>query len=217
MLADGIYVVIYYLIGYRKKTVFQNLKLCFPEKTESEIKQIAKDFYRHFADLIVEVLKTWSMSNAEMKQRVRIKNPELMAEYVANKQSAIGLTGHLGNWEWLLPICSLESKSENIMAVYKELNNASFDKFIFDLRSRFGGKPIKMDKIFSELRKCKSQNLFSLTGLIADQAPMKKDAEYWTTFFGIESAFFAGITKLPEVFQLPVVFISMRKIKRGFY
>lgn len=217
LLADCIYFVIYRLIKYRRKTVFQNIKQCFPEKTETEIKQIAKDFYRHFADLIVEILKTWSMTPEEMRQRVRIKNPEVMAEYVQNQKSAIGLTGHLGNWEWLLPICSLESQSENVMAVYKQLNNASFDKFIFDLRSRFGGKPVKMDKIFLELRKCKNQNLFSLTGLIADQAPMKKDAEYWTTFFGIESAFFGGIVKLPQVFQVPVVFISMRKIKRGFY
>ena len=36
-LADIAYVVIYYVVGYRKKVVKENLRNSFPEKTDKEI------------------------------------------------------------------------------------------------------------------------------------------------------------------------------------
>ena len=33
IISDGIYLVVYYLIGYRKKVVMQNLEIAFPEKS----------------------------------------------------------------------------------------------------------------------------------------------------------------------------------------
>ena len=100
--ASFLYVVVYYLVGYRKKVVFDNLQKSFPEKSIREIKAIQKRFYKNLADVIVEILKTNSISEKEMAKRVVIKNPEVIEDIVTgDEQSILGLTGHICNWEWL--------------------------------------------------------------------------------------------------------------------
>ncbi|MBP9549342.1 MAG: lipid A biosynthesis acyltransferase, partial [Chitinophagales bacterium] len=56
-ISDGIFFILYYLTPYRKKVVLANLRNSFPEKNDTEIKKIAKGFYRHFVDLIAESIR----------------------------------------------------------------------------------------------------------------------------------------------------------------
>ena len=50
VLSDGIFQVVYNLMGYRKKVVMKNLELAFPEKTDAERIKIAKAFYHNLID-----------------------------------------------------------------------------------------------------------------------------------------------------------------------
>ena len=63
--SDLIYILVYYIIGYRKKTVEKNLKLAFPEKSESELISIKKKFYHHMCDMFLEMIKTLTISEGE--------------------------------------------------------------------------------------------------------------------------------------------------------
>ena len=47
ILSDGLYVLIYYVTGYRRKVVAGNLQLAFPQKTAEERKRIEKQFYKN--------------------------------------------------------------------------------------------------------------------------------------------------------------------------
>ena len=48
VLSDGLFYVLYYVIPYRRQIVRKNLTESFPEKSEQEILQIEKNFYRYF-------------------------------------------------------------------------------------------------------------------------------------------------------------------------
>ena len=55
MYSDFLYLLIYKVLGYRKKVVFENLKNAFPEKSATEIEKIANAYYHYLCDLLVEV------------------------------------------------------------------------------------------------------------------------------------------------------------------
>ena len=75
-LSDGFYALLYYIIGYRKKVVTNNLKLAFPKKTNQEISLIRKRFYHHLCDMMFEAIKSITISEAEMQKRYVFTNVE---------------------------------------------------------------------------------------------------------------------------------------------
>ena len=70
ILSDLLFPVIYYLVGYRKKVVFDNIRNAFPEKTEEEVELLAKKFYRHFLDVVFEILKMRTISPKNLNKRI---------------------------------------------------------------------------------------------------------------------------------------------------
>src|ERR1051325_7139389 len=80
-LSDLLYVVIYYLVGYRKKVVMQNLANSFPEKTLKERVRIAKKFYHHFCDLTLESVKMFTISEKDARERVLYSGLDVVQKY----------------------------------------------------------------------------------------------------------------------------------------
>lgn len=215
--ASGLYVLVYYFVGYRKKVVIQNLKNSFPEKSDEEIKKICKSFYKHFCDVIFEILKLLTISDKSFKKHfVFTQNAiEIIGSYEKKKQSWIGVMGHCGNWEWGA-IAHQFYFSQLITGVYHPLSNKSFDTFMLNLRGRKGGNIVAMKNLYRELLSLKQKNIPTCVGLIADQAPPPESA-YWTTFLNQDTPVFNGAEKLAKKFNYPVVFVPVIKRKRSFY
>ncbi len=212
--AYKLYILAYYVIGYRKKVVKENLERCFPNKSPKEIKQITKKFYLHFMQLIVEVVKSFSMTKEDFKKHVKFTNPEILEDYIKNGQSAIVLTSHQANWEWIL-LGGGANLSFPIDAVYKRLSNKTAEEAMLHLRSRFGGKPIEMNNTIMEMMKRKK--VPRGFGLVADQSPGKDEIEHWSTFLGVKTPMYNGPVYLAKMSKYPVVFLAMRRVKRGYY
>ena len=207
-----------FLIGkvfrYRKKVVMENLMNSFPEKDEKELRSIAKGFYRNLSDIIVETLKGFSISKKELTKRVKFKNVELMDNYFREGKSMIVLTVHQCNWEWLLMSGSIQLNFP-IDAVFLSLQNKHWDNMMIWMRSRFGGNPIPVGKALRKMTK--KDNIVKAFGLVADQAPSRRFRMYWTTFLNQEAAFIVGPIHLPKVTNFPVLFMGMKRLKRGYY
>ena len=139
-ISDFAYFIIYQVVGYRKKVVIENLRNSFPDKTESEIKQITKNFYKHISDLFIEFLKGYSISKDEISKRVKIVNLNVIKKYTDKNQSVIIVTGHIGNWEWLLHSLNLIGIPVDI--VYQKLSSPLFEKLTLYIRSRFATTPL---------------------------------------------------------------------------
>lgn len=213
--ASFLYVVVYYLVGYRKKVVFDNLQKSFPEKSVREIKAIQKRFYKNLADVIVEILKTNSISEKEMAKRVVIKNPEVIEEIVAGEeQSILGLTGHICNWEWILQGSCIHLGFP-VDAVYKKLSSKKFDKFMFRLRSTFGGAPVEMNNFAREIiRRKRTARAYAL---IADQSPKKEHIKLWVPFLNRKTGFYEGPATIAGMMKMPVLYVGMKRVKKGYY
>ncbi len=213
-ISNILYVLLYHIFSYRKKVVYNNLRNSFPEKTEQEIVLIAKQFYRHFTDLGVEIIKAFSISKKDLLKRVKIVNQEVLDLHYQNKQNIILVSGHYGNWEWLGLAISYYAKMEMI-SVYKPIQNIPFNDLFKNMRSQFGADIVPMKQFFRQvIRKRKNQIMPSL---VADQTPHKGEIEYWTTFLNQDTPVYLGVEKMTQILKVPVYYTAMTKVKRGHY
>lgn len=213
-IGDVLGFVSYYIIGYRKKVVYNNLRKAFPNKSEEEIKRISKEFYKRFGEYIAETIKAISISEVEMKRRVKFLNVSEVAGYAADGQSIILAGTHQFNWEWALLTGCLVLPFP-VDAVYQSLSNKHFDKLMYDTRAKFGGKPIDKSNIIRSL--VKSKDRLRAVAIMADQSPRRSSPKYWTTFMNQKTAFLTGPEQIARAMKYPVFFYRMTRIKRGNY
>jgi KDO2-lipid IV(A) lauroyltransferase len=216
-ISDFFYIIVYHIIGYRKKVVIGNLKKSFPEKSEEEINEIARKFYLHFCDVILEIVKLLTISKKEFKKRCVMDETAVKSfhYFFDRNQTFVGVMGHCGNWEWAA-IAHQVYFTRMITGVYHPLSNKNFDTFMLNLRSRFGGDIVPMSQLYRRLVTLRHQNISTTIGLIADQTPPPESA-YWTTFLNQDTPVFNGTEKLAKKFEYPVVYLKIKKTKRGYY
>jgi KDO2-lipid IV(A) lauroyltransferase len=213
-ISNFVYFILFRVVGYRKKVVYANLKNSFPHKSDSEINQIAKDFYHHIADMMVEFIKGYTISKKEIQERVKLINFEVIKKYTDQNQSVIMVTGHISNWEWLLHPLNLSGVVVDF--VYLHLNNPFFEKLTYLIRTRFTDNPL-IEKNDALRKTAERHNITRVLALGSDQSPSNWKAAYWTNFLNQDSAFFTGTERIAKKFGYPVIFSEMRRVKRGFY
>ena len=213
IISDGIYLVVYYVIGYRKKIVMNNLELAFPEKSNAERVKIAKAFYHNLLDSFIETIKLVSASRRFLEKRVTANWEILEPLYKSGKSCQLHL-GHTFNWEWGHHVLGSHTKYQ-VIVVYMPLSNAAFEKLMYNLRVRHGNKFIAA----SDMSKSKEtfKDTQYLLGLVADQSPGNLNNAYWMNFFGKPTGFVSGPEKGARAGNLPVLFTHMVKPKRGYY
>jgi KDO2-lipid IV(A) lauroyltransferase len=202
------------VLKYRKAVIVDNLKNSYPGMSEDEIRGITKKFYLNLSDITLEGIKAFTISKKQVLARYRILNPEILNPYFEAGQGVIIVTGHYGNWEWgaLSPPLQMPFK---FIAFYKPLKNLQFDKFVRGNRSRFGTylSPIReTTKSFDNNRGHPVVYLMA-----ADQSPSNREMAYWVNFLGRDTAFLHGPEKHARINNYPVVFVAIRRVKRGYY
>ncbi|WP_231590637.1 lysophospholipid acyltransferase family protein [Hymenobacter terrenus] len=214
VVSECIYFLLAYVVRYRWKVVVTNLSKSFPEKSPDEIERIGKAFYRHFAQVMVETLKLAVMPNAELRQRVIVRNPEVLERHFQAGRLALGLSSHAGNWEWVLTAGKLWLSAE-VSGVYKPLSNPFFEYFMTYLRTRTGASLVPMRDTLRHMVQSRGQK--RVVSLLSDQAAGPEDRPYWTTFMNQDSGFYTSADRLAAKFKCPVVYVSIRRLRRGYY
>ncbi len=193
----------------------QNLRNSFPEKTEQELSTICRAFYHNLCDFMVETFKILTISKKGIIKRCRFR-PEalaLFAKYADEGKSVIMVMGHIGNWEWAGHPFSLLCK-QKLVVLYHPLSNKRFDRLMFDMRSRFGTRMIRMKTAFKDMIAARKE--LTCTVFISDQTPMPENA-YWTTFLNQDTPVFKGTELIAKKLNQPVVYARVKKVKRGYY
>lgn len=215
VVSDGLYVFLYHIVGYRRKTVMNNLELVFPEKSNAERKRIAKRFYHHLCDMILEAIKSINISVDDMKARFKFTNIEVIKDYEKRKKSIALMCAHYGSWEWIFILQAYTSHLT--FAIYKRLNNKYFDKLVRKIRARYDSYLITTKESINVLKENKAKGLLTINGFAADQSPKKHKAYHWTKFMGIEVPVHTGAEMISKKLDMPMVFFSVKRVKRGFY
>jgi KDO2-lipid IV(A) lauroyltransferase len=213
-LSDVFYVLVYYLIPYRKKVVMQNLTRSFPQKSPAEIKSIAKKFYHHFCDLTLESFKMFNITEADLRKRFVFNDMTLMKTLYEQGKSVVFAGGHYNNWEVFAVACHM-GIPHKCLALYKPLSNAWFDKKMQQSRGRFGLHmwPIQQSKEMFEAEK--QNTTISIFGM--DQSPSSSKRCHWMRFLNQDTGVSFGAEKFARDYNLPVVYGRINKLSRGHY
>ena len=217
-LASGIiYPLMYHVVRYRRRLVMQNLRLSFPEKSETERKEIAKAFYRQFADTIVESVYGYRISDEEMRQRVEFRNMGEVNRLVDAAGGGIFMLAHFGNWEWMASVQHWVSPGVTEMNIYRRLKSAPMDALMLDIRSKRGGVCVEKQRVLREMVRYRAEKKPVTIGLLSDQKPRPEVTKYWTTFLNQDTGFLDGGEVLAKKFGYPVFYLYITRTKRGYY
>jgi KDO2-lipid IV(A) lauroyltransferase len=214
-LSDFFFFLMFNVIGYRKIVVLENLKLAFPEKSEEERKKKAKDFFRHLTDLIMESVKSFSISEKEMSKRYRYKNPELVNNFTKQGRSIALVAAHQANWEWSISLPLV--LDGNVNGAYTKLGNPYFEKVVRSSREKYGIIGYKTSETVKGMQKNFAEKTQGLYILLSDQSPQLHKTFYWNEFFGVQVPMHTGAEILAKRFDLVVINYITRKVKRGYY
>lgn len=205
----------YYVIGYRKKVVKENLNLVFPNKSEAELNIVLKRFYHHLCDMIVESVKSMNISIDSMKSRYKFNNLDIITDYEKQNKSIILMCAHYGSWEWIFILQTYTTHRS--YAIYKRLQNKYFDRLVKSIRARYNSYLITTKETFSVMEEARKKGILSMSGFASDQSPKKDKARYWADFMGINVPVHTGAEALAKKLDMPIVFFSVKRMKRGFY
>ena len=210
----GVYVVGYHIFHWRRDQVEHDVAISLPALTPAQRARIVRQSYRRVCDLLMEMIWGFGASGAALLRRVAFENPEVVERYEAAGLSVVLLTPHYCNWEWLY-LAGGPRFGFPMDTVYQPHRIRSFDRFLVAARSRFGGRPIpRKDFVFVLMESAGVPRGYSL---IADQMPKRHERKYWTRFLGRDTAFYMGADQIARYLDAPVVYVAMRRVRRGYY
>lgn len=214
-ISDGIYVLIYHVFKYRRKIVFKNIQLAFPQKKTTEIQAIEKKFYHHFIDVFIEMVKSFTISKKELNRRYTYTNPKLFASINNEHKDIMLYISHYANWEWIFGFTPLQSHQK--YAVFQELSNRYFNRAIEKSRGRFGVILKNTRQISKEIIHNAAHQIPSVYGILSDQSPLPSRARHWNEFLGVYVPIHVGAEILAKKYEMAAICITTKKIKRGYY
>ena len=215
LFSDFVYLIVYYLIGYRKKTVRENLELALPHLSDEERLIIEKKSFRHWCDMFLEMIKTMTISNTEINKRFVFINMEVYKKLEAQEKSIAIMLAHYASYEWVISMNAYVKFSA--FAIYKKLANPYFDKLVRDIRSRFKANLITTKETMPVIIENNRNKLLSSYGFASDQSPKISSAFHWQKFMGIEVPVHTGAEMLSKKYDMNVIFLKVTKVKRGYY
>lgn len=213
--ADLMYFLLFHVFKYRKKVIFNNLSSSFPDMDQKNLNQLFANSYKNLTDILVEGIKGFTMTRGQIRKRHKILNPELVEPYLKAGKSVIALPTHYGNWEWGALSPGLFINDYKIVGFYKKFTNVYVDQFMRKNRSRTGTELISIRETsvtFDKLR-----DTPTLYIMAADQSPSNPETAIWVDFLGRKTAFLQGPEKHARNNDIPLVFVDIQRVKRGYY
>jgi len=214
LFSDAMYLVVYRLVGFRKKVVWNNLRNAFPDQSPAELRAVMKAFYRHLCDLIVESIRMFSMSEAEASRRCTFRETEILEDHHQAGRSVVLTTGHYNSWELAVMIMDKWIPHQTV-GIYAPLSNSFFEKKINASRGKYGMVLVSKNEIADYIEQQKDQH--NLYILAADQSPTYAKKVYWTRFLNQETAVAFGPEKFAKKYDMAVVYCHIYKQSRGMY
>jgi len=213
--SDFLRLIIYNLLGYRKKIVRSNLRKAFPHKSEDDLKWIEKRFYKHFCDITLEAFKSLSISSEEMQKRMVFKNLDVLTQFEKGNRSVIIMCGHYASWEWMLSI-GYHTVSQGY-GIYTPIMNKYLNKLIIKIRKKHRGDLISRYSAIQQIKNLHNEGNIAVYGFVSDQSPRPKPKSYWRPFLGVKVPVFVGAEMVARELDFGVVYAKINRVKRGYY
>ena len=190
LLSDFIFLIIFYVMKYRRRLVFKNMSDSFPNKSEEEIRVLERRFYHWFCDYLVESIKLLTISKQQLKRRMVFKGTDIVDNIVKEGQSCAVYLGHYCNWEWITSLPLWVTPEAQCGQIYHVIENSDFDRLFLRLRQRMGAICIPMAETLRRIIKYKQEGKQVVIGYISDQVPFWNNIHHWCGTTSITGASF---------------------------
>ncbi len=214
-ISDVFFVLIFHIVGYRRKVVRENLELVFPDKSKKEIHKISRKFYHHLCDMVVESVKSISITEKELNKRFTFTNVEEIHKLEKQNKSIVLMGGHYGSWEWSFIL--QRHINHKGYAVYKKIENKYFDALIKGIRAKYDTHMITTKQTVHRLGASQIRGELTINGFLADQSAKHWKTKHWQEFLGVKVPVLTGAEMIAKRLDMAVVFIGTKKVKRGYY
>ena len=218
--AIGDYVIfplLFYVVRYRRKLCYRNMRESFPEWTEEQVRELEKRFYHHFVDVIMEIVRSYRASEEEMQQYIQFANLPDIERWTEANGGLFFMLGHMGNWEWLASIQQWVSPGVKELNVYRKLKSEAMDKTMLMLRAKRGGACVEKQRILREMVRDRAEKQPVTIGLLSDQKPRPEVTRTWVDFLHQQTGFLDGGEVLGKKFGYPVFYLYVTRTQRGYY
>jgi Kdo2-lipid IVA lauroyltransferase/acyltransferase len=202
------------VIPYRRHVVLANLKASFPEWDDATRERVIRDYYRGFADMLVEVMHSARLTPAELERRVELVNAQLVRDAVARGKPVLILAAHQCNWEWMLLAFSTQL-GVPVDAAYKPLVDSWAEREMLKLRSRLGARLVPAPQLLGDI--IQQRNRPRVIALVADQEPVSSERKHWVKFLNRDTAFFLGAEEIARTTRYAAFFVKLKRVARGRY
>lgn len=216
VLSDGFYLLMRYVVRYRRQIVRTNLRNSFPEYASERLDEIEREFYHYLCDYMLEEVKMLRMSFTELTRRMEYDNKEVYLAMIEKHGGIVLLIPHYANFEWITGMSSIMQSGDVPVQVYKPLRNKYMDAMFLRIRARFGGYNVPKHATARELIKLRRAGKRIAVGLITDQSPNRSEAHYWTTFLNQETVFMDGAERIAKLMNFPVFYCELQRVHRGY-
>lgn len=213
-LASFLAFLAFYVVGHRRGVIRHSLEIALPGRTPAARERIRRDYYRGFADVMVEIAKTPRVSPEEIRERVTIRNLDALTTPLRAGRPVLIVAAHQCNWEWMLHALALNLEFPTD-ATYKPLKNRWADELMLRMRTRFGSRMVPAADFLSDI--LKRLKVVRAVCLVADQEPKTSEYKHWTRFLHRETAFFMGAEHIARATRYQALFLRMRRTGRGHY
>lgn len=220
-LSDVTFVLLYFVVRYRRKAVTRNLAESFPNISPKERNRIRRKFYLNFSDYIFETIKLLHISDEQIRQRMTFSGMKMTDNYLRQNRPVVAYFSHCGNWEWA-PSITLWSelkagKDTEFCQIYRPLRNTTMDRLMLHIRSRFGSVSLQKRLAFLDLLRFRKNGMPTITGFMSDQKPSHGDAGHIVHFLNHPTAIITGTEIVARRLNAAVVYWDMSKTARGHY
>ena len=221
LFSDVLFVIVAYVLHYRRRVIDKNLRNAYPNKSDKELKKLRMQFYRHFCDILVETVKYTSITDKNIMRRMTFKGSEHVAEILNSGQSVALLLGHYGNWEWISSLVLwLRPHVTNNPAmgqIYHPLENEVVNRVVLKTRARMRSDCVSMKDTLRWILGNKRDGRPTILGYINDQVPTWHNIHHWLTFLNQETPVFTGIERIVHSQNQAAVYLDVRHVGRGRY
>lgn len=219
VIADGFYLIVYHLVGYRRRVVRRNLTLSFPEMSLNEIKKTEKAFYHWLCDYFMETVKLLSISDRQLAKHLEFRGAEQIEQCFDKGQACAAMLGHYCNWEYLSATGIAMTRWERAVMglIYHPLRNNVFDRLFIAIREKHGGTCIPKKDILRRLVEYRRSGSMSLFGYIADQSPKWENIHLFLPFMHQDTPVFTGAERIIRKMNNAVFYVHMERPSRGKY
>ena len=194
-----------------RKIALDNLTYAFGhEKQFQEIEEIARQVFINLVKIVFEIAWSLHLKESQFTEHFKIDGYHNIKNAYQKGRGVLVLTAHFGNWELLTIIAKMIKFPINI--VVRPLDFKPLDHFIFNLRTRYGGKIIPKERSVHAI--IKSLHREEMVALLMDQNVDWYEGVF-VDFMGHRACTSKGLALFALKTEAPVVPVFMIREKSG--